>query len=284
MNASNTRWLLLIGFALAFAMSSESSAQVGVFQEIAVPSDSAILHVPNHSYYRRGQVFVQITKQKVAFDTKITQVGLGEPYSRLEVRLADGAWTTLYSGSYRTGVVQWTPPSLALGINAAEVRIRVNDPLAWPYYRDFTYQFDIVAVPDANGTANVTKQKTVCVGNCNGGGSGAVSSDAVTASVETAESSGAPVFAFEPAFPNPAGLSANGRARMTMRFNLPESAPARLSLYDALGREVAVLLDDIAHEGTTDVSLDVATLPAGVYTARLAAGDRVAIQRVTVVR
>lgn len=151
-------------------------------------------------------------------------------------------------------------------------------------YKSSTSHTLTIRVTAWNGTANVTKQKTVCVGNCNGGGSGAVSSDAVTASVETAESSGAPVFAFEPAFPNPAGLSANGRARMTMRFNLPESAPARLSLYDALGREVAVLLDDIAHEGTTDVSFDVATLPAGVYTARLAAGDRVAIQRMTVVR
>jgi len=80
------------------------------------------------------------------------------------------------------------------------------------------------------------------------------------------------------AYPNPL------RDRTTLRFILPESGPVRLSLYDVLGREVAVATNGWRAAGPHEAALDVSALPAGVYVARLAAGARTATQRLTVVR
>ena len=78
-------------------------------------------------------------------------------------------------------------------------------------------------------------------------------------------------------FPNPAA------ERATVRFALPEAAEATLVVYDALGREVARLVDGPV-QGLVTATLDADSLPAGLYVARLNAGDRVETVRLTVVR
>ena len=80
--------------------------------------------------------------------------------------------------------------------------------------------------------------------------------------------------------PNPLG----GRGVVVAR--LSEGGRARLALYDALGREAALLLDRTLPAGRHEVTLDPAALglAAGVYVVRLQAGDRTASQTITVLR
>ncbi len=80
------------------------------------------------------------------------------------------------------------------------------------------------------------------------------------------------------AYPNPA----TGRVRIA--FGLEEGGEVRLAVYDALGREVAVLADGLAEAGQHAVMLDGAGLASGVYLVRLEAGARVETRRLTLVR
>jgi hypothetical protein len=83
-----------------------------------------------------------------------------------------------------------------------------------------------------------------------------------------------------PATPNPFA------DRATLRFVLPEAGPARLVVYDALGRTVAVLVDGAVAAGTHAVVFDPAEagLPSGVYVVRLEAAGLVATQQLTRLR
>ena len=81
-----------------------------------------------------------------------------------------------------------------------------------------------------------------------------------------------------PAAPNPA------RSRTALRFTLRASGAVRLRLFDALGREVAVLADGDRAAGEHTVTVDAARLVPGLYLARLDAGGASATQRFVVVR
>ena len=65
----------------------------------------------------------------------------------------------------------------------------------------------------------------------------------------------------------PAPNPAHSRTRLT--FTLPEPASARLTLYDVVGRRVAVLADGARPAGRHEVDADVSGLAPGVYVARL---------------
>ena len=78
--------------------------------------------------------------------------------------------------------------------------------------------------------------------------------------------------------PNPAASA------VTFRFALAAPGEARLTLVDALGRTVAVLLAGALPAGAHTVPADVARLAPGVYVARLTAGAAAAALRVSVVR
>lgn len=69
-----------------------------------------------------------------------------------------------------------------------------------------------------------------------------------------------------PAFPNPA------RHRATIPFALAAAAPVRLAVYDAWGREVAVLVDAPTPAGHHAATLEASALPAGTYFVRFRAG------------
>ncbi len=80
------------------------------------------------------------------------------------------------------------------------------------------------------------------------------------------------------AFPNP--LERMG----TLSFGLAEGADVRLTVYDALGREVAVLAEGAFEAGPHAATFDASGLPAGVYVYRLAVDGTVQTGRMTVVR
>ncbi len=98
---------------------------------------------------------------------------------------------------------------------------------------------------------------------------------AVSVSVETATPEGPVVLGA--AYPNPLASSA------TIGFVLPASAPVRLAVYDVLGREVALLADEVRPAGEQAVRLDASALPSGVYLVRLDAGGVELAQRLTII-
>lgn len=55
------------------------------------------------------------------------------------------------------------------------------------------------------------------------------------------------------------------------------------TVYDALGREVAVLVDGAVHAGAPAISFDGQGLRGGMYVWRLAAGKRAETGRLTLV-
>jgi lysophospholipase L1-like esterase len=70
----------------------------------------------------------------------------------------------------------------------------------------------------------------------------------------------------------------------TLTAVMPEAGAARLSVHDALGREVATLLEGEVAAGEHAVAFDAEGLPSGTYVARLAAWGRVLTRRVTLLR
>ncbi len=89
-------------------------------------------------------------------------------------------------------------------------------------------------------------------------------------------------FALGTAHPNPFGGSA--APSTTLRFTLDAAASVRLSVYDGLGREVAVLTEGTRAAGTHTAVLDANTLPSGVYLVRLMAGTQALARTITLAR
>ena len=58
----------------------------------------------------------------------------------------------------------------------------------------------------------------------------------------------------------------------TIEYTLPEALPIRLTVYDVLGRRIAVLVDDIQQAGRHKVRFDARNLSSGLYFYRLEAG------------
>jgi hypothetical protein len=89
--------------------------------------------------------------------------------------------------------------------------------------------------------------------------------------------------ALEAAEPNPA------RGATTLRFALPSAGPARLAVYDVLGREVAVAAEAVLAAGRHAVrwdgtGADGRALPAGTYLLRLTTPAGVSTRPLTLAR
>ncbi len=78
--------------------------------------------------------------------------------------------------------------------------------------------------------------------------------------------------------PNP--VSGTG----VVSFELATASDVRIALYDALGREVAVLADGARGAGPHTAELSASALPSGVYVVRAVMGAEARTVRVTVVR
>ena len=92
------------------------------------------------------------------------------------------------------------------------------------------------------------------------------------------ETPGPDEFALGAPAPNPA------RGTVRVPFALASASHARLAVYDALGREVAVLASGQHRAGTHEAALNARTLAPGVYVVHLVAGEVSATRRITVVR
>ena len=89
---------------------------------------------------------------------------------------------------------------------------------------------------------------------------------------ETADSSAATepvVTAFKAPYPNPFNPAT------TIRYRLSQQGPVQLSIYNATGRRVAVLVDTRQSRGLHEVRFNAAGLSSGLYFCRLTTTDRV---------
>ena len=57
-----------------------------------------------------------------------------------------------------------------------------------------------------------------------------------------------------------------------IKYRLPELSKVRLTVYDVLGREIKVLVDQEKPAGTYEIEFDGTNLPTGVYFYRIEAG------------
>jgi hypothetical protein len=60
----------------------------------------------------------------------------------------------------------------------------------------------------------------------------------------------------------------------TIAFDLPESGPVKLSVYDMLGRETAVLLNERKTAGHYKIQFDASSLASGIYVYRLSTDQK----------
>jgi hypothetical protein len=70
----------------------------------------------------------------------------------------------------------------------------------------------------------------------------------------------------------------------TIRYGLPVEASVTLTVFDALGQQVAVLDDGVRSAGYHEVMFDGARLPSGVYFYRLRSGSFVETKKLILVR
>jgi PKD repeat protein len=60
----------------------------------------------------------------------------------------------------------------------------------------------------------------------------------------------------------------------TISYSIPRSERVTLKIYDALGRTVATLVDDVMHEGKYEVRFDGNNLASGLYLCRIMTGNK----------
>ena len=78
--------------------------------------------------------------------------------------------------------------------------------------------------------------------------------------------------------PNPTTNAAN------IVLTLPTASPVRLTLHDALGREVRIVAEGMYAAGAQEFSVSLDGLPSGIYFVRANVGGQVLVRRLAVVR
>ena len=86
------------------------------------------------------------------------------------------------------------------------------------------------------------------------------------------------LLALDPPAPNPVSV------QTVLTYQIPDAGQARMTLYDALGRKVAVLLDKSMQPGSYAKSVSADALSSGIYFVRLESGGTSVTQKISVVR
>ena len=79
-------------------------------------------------------------------------------------------------------------------------------------------------------------------------------------------------------YPNPFNPST------TIKFTIPESAMVTLKVFNALGEEIALLVDRVMESGSYDVNFDASGLNSGMYFYRIQAGDFTQVKKMTLLK
>ncbi|MBZ0204480.1 MAG: S8 family serine peptidase [Ignavibacteria bacterium] len=79
-------------------------------------------------------------------------------------------------------------------------------------------------------------------------------------------------------YPNPFNPST------TIKFSVPKADVVKLKIYDVLGREVAVLVNELIQPGFHTVDFNASNLASGIYFYKLEAGDYSAVKKLVFVK
>jgi hypothetical protein len=85
-------------------------------------------------------------------------------------------------------------------------------------------------------------------------------------------------FALHQNFPNPFNPTTN------IRFVLPQAGQVKLSVFNVLGQEVAVLVNETKAGGTHEVTFDAAQFSSGVYYYRISSDAGVITKKMMVIK
>ena len=85
-------------------------------------------------------------------------------------------------------------------------------------------------------------------------------------------------YALQQNYPNPFNPST------TIRMELPHSSQVSLKVYNALGQEVATLVEEERMAGVYDVRFDAGGYASGMYVYRLRAGDVMLTKRMLLIK
>jgi hypothetical protein len=69
-----------------------------------------------------------------------------------------------------------------------------------------------------------------------------------------------------------------------IEFSLPIRQRVTLKIFDVMGRQVRVLLDEMREAGSHSIAFDATTLASGIYFYQLRAGDHVAKHKMLLIR
>ena len=89
----------------------------------------------------------------------------------------------------------------------------------------------------------------------------------ITTNVDHVSSSVPTAFSLKQNFPNPFNPST------TIDFDMPSTSHVSLKIYNMLGQEVAVLVDEVRQAGTQQVTFDAKRFASGVYLYRLSSNN-----------
>jgi hypothetical protein len=102
-----------------------------------------------------------------------------------------------------------------------------------------------------------------------------------TTAVETPETGDRQIpadYALDQNFPNPFNPTT------TIDFRLPTTGYCRLAIFDLLGREVAVLVDEEKAAGSHTATWDASRLPSGIYLYTMKSGPFVMTKRMVLIK
>ena len=85
-------------------------------------------------------------------------------------------------------------------------------------------------------------------------------------------------FQLYPAYPNPFNPIVN------IGFDLPMENSVRLIVFDMLGREVEVLIDNELNVGTHYVEWDASNMASGIYMVKMISGKKTDIQKLMLIK
>jgi hypothetical protein len=201
----------------------------------------------------------------VSSDDGLTWETLNEidPYSSLIITALTAHDTILYAGTIRyfgTYVYPGMYFSLDGGVNWVDGNRGLGRPInEFLVCGDFLY---VATASDYNGLNSVWKRPLL---------------EMVTG-VERQQQEHPSHFALEQNYPNPFNPNSN------IRYQIAEFRHVRLAVYDLLGREVDVLVNERKAPGIYEVKFDGSNLASGVYFYRLQAGDFVSSKRMLILK
>lgn len=85
-------------------------------------------------------------------------------------------------------------------------------------------------------------------------------------------------YSLEQNFPNPFN------PKTVIVYRVPMRCDVRIGIYDVLGREIAVLVEDIVDQGKHEIAWDASTFASGLYICRMTAGGSTLSRKMLVVR